>query len=310
MTNRRSRPEPVLADSVRERLEALLDEVEPRRAAPPTVQGDDPPRAVPEPTGRAKATDVPRREEPPAPIHDPDDGEDAAVVDLATVRSSRGPRRREPHQRPAWIEAARDFTRDHLVVVVIMAGAWLLWTGWSLLQSRTMPVAVAVTASPAPTAVTPSAALTIQVHVIGSVVCPGVVTLPQGARVADALQAAGGLTLDADPGELNLAAELVDGAQIVVGDKVNPRGEVRTTSSDPGSAMGGTGAGTATQAKVNLNTASLAELDTLPGVGPVTAQKIIDWRAQHGRFTRIEELQEVDGIGPKAYAQLADRVCV
>ena len=188
--------------------------------------------------------------------------------------------------------------------------------GW-LLRAKAVPIAVAAAPGPATvsTTSTPGApgvspspsptAATILVHVIGAVATPGLVKLTQGARVADAIAAAGGLRADADAAELNLAAVLSDGSQVVIGTTAAPRGEVRDGSTSAGGAAGAT-----TSAVVDLNTATLAQLDTLPGVGPVTAQAILDYRTKHGRFTRIEELQEVDGIGAKTYAQIAPHVRV
>jgi competence protein ComEA len=147
---------------------------------------------------------------------------------------------------------------------------------------------------------------TILVHVLGAVSKPGLVTLDEGARVADAISAAGGLRADADPAELNLAAVLGDGSQIVIGAKGSPRGEVRVGSRNAVPGSGSTTAGVV----VDLNSATLDQLDTLPGVGPVLAQSIIDYRTKHGRYTKIEELQEVDGIGSKTYAQIAPHVNV
>jgi competence protein ComEA len=147
------------------------------------------------------------------------------------------------------------------------------------------------------------------VHVLGAVVRPGVVDLPEHARVIDALHAAGGLRSGADPGELNLAQILTDGQQIVIGTRHHPSGDVRDGSGQtPGT---GTSATTASEGPpVNLNSATQAQLEQLPGVGPVTAEKMVAWRTEHGRFSRIEELQEVDGIGPKTYARLAPHVRV
>ncbi len=125
--------------------------------------------------------------------------------------------------------------------------------------------------------------------------------------MADALAAAGGLREDADPAELNLAGVLNDGSQVLVGTRTAPRGEVREGSGAPGSGLPGT---STTIAVVDLNTATLAQLDVLPGVGPVTAQAILDYRSKHRRFTTVEELQEVDGIGAKTYAQIAPHVRV
>ena len=152
---------------------------------------------------------------------------------------------------------------------------------------------------------------------LGAVRHPGLVRLPDGARVQDAIKAAGGLRRDADPDELNLAQPLEDGVQLVVGTTKHPAGEVRppggstAAAAVPGAPAGRAAAkGGAAGAPVDLNRATVDQLDTLPGVGPVTAQKILDWREQHGRFSRVDELQEVDGIGPKSYARLAPLVRV
>jgi len=141
------------------------------------------------------------------------------------------------------------------------------------------------------------------VHVMGAVRKPGVVTLPERARVRDAILAAGGLTRSANPRELNLAQILTDGQQVVIGTARRPAGEVRDTGSGPGGA-GSAAPQSGSGATVNLNSATQSQLEGLPGVGPVTAAKIIAWREEHGRFNRIEELQEVDGIGPKTYAEI------
>jgi competence protein ComEA len=171
------------------------------------------------------------------------------------------------------------------------------------------PVAVSPAPSVPSASPTPVARPAVLVHVLGEVARPGVVRLPEGARVADAIAAAGGLTAQADPGELNLAAVVSDGSQIVIGTLKEPRGEVRTgPAAAPGSGTSGSTGAPDGSVKVSLNTATEAELDTLPGVGPVTAKRIVAWRDEHGRFTRIEELQEVDGIGPKTFAELAAHV--
>jgi competence protein ComEA len=145
----------------------------------------------------------------------------------------------------------------------------------------------------------------VVVHVVGRVRHPGVRQLPAGSRVADAVKAAGGATGKADLSALNLARVVVDGEQVrvpAVGDPVVP-------GSLPGAgSAGGAGAGGAAGVPVSLNTADLAALDTLPGVGPVLAQRILDWRTAHGRFTSIDELGEVSGIGEKLLAQLSPLV--
>jgi len=248
------------------------------------------------------------------------------------------------------LEPPRHFTRWHLAVVAVVLLVGLVWGGWSWFRSR--PEAVAAVpavataqagqaatvppsgstpspsggpggagsaggggpgASPGPSASTEGPV----VHVLGAVAHPGLVRLRAGARVQDALRAAGGLRRDAAPDELNLAQPLADGVQVVVGTRRHPEGEVRAAGSTTGgSGSGGPGAdgsaGSAAGAgvSVDLNAAGAEQLETLPGVGPVTAQKILDWRQQHGRFSRVDELQEVDGIGPKTYARIAPRARV
>lgn len=161
------------------------------------------------------------------------------------------------------------------------------------------------------------------VSVVGLVRRPGLVTLAPQARVADAIAAAGGARAEADVVSLNLARPLRDGDQVIVG--VAP-GEGRTPirsavigandqlgtpapGGDP-SRPPGTESAAPPAGKVNLNSATEAELDALPGVGPVTAAAIIAWRDQHGRFASVDQLAEVDGIGPGRLAKLRDRVTV
>jgi competence protein ComEA len=216
------------------------------------------------------------------------------------------------------------FRRPHLIVVAAIVAVGLLVAGWAVLRAR--PVAVAVTppvTSSAPTmapTVAPidpgasagprASAAGVVVHVLGAVRKPGLITLAAGSRVQDAIAAAGGLAAKADPGELNLAQAVADGQQIVVGTKNKPAGEVRngTAGGSGGSGAGGSGAGgsgTGSGQPVDLNAATQAELEELPGVGPVMAGKILAWRTENGRFSRVEELQEIDGVGPKTYAKLA-----
>ncbi|HET7397981.1 MAG TPA: helix-hairpin-helix domain-containing protein [Intrasporangium sp.] len=153
----------------------------------------------------------------------------------------------------------------------------------------------------------------VVVHVVGQVMRPGLVRLRPGARVADALAAAGGTAPGADLAALNLARVVVDGEQVMVPRPGQPPLAPPGTAADTGrGASGGTGTGgtgaAARDAPVSLNTADLAALDGLPGVGPVLAQRILDWRAEHGRFTSVDELGEVSGIGEKLLAQLKARV--
>lgn len=132
------------------------------------------------------------------------------------------------------------------------------------------------------------------VHVAGAVLRPGLVQLPEGARVADALAAAGGLSPDADTAKVNLAEKVLDGARIYVAHQgeANPPPVIAA-----GSSGGGSAAPSATR-PIDLNAATAAELDALPGVGPATAAAIVAYREQHGPFASVDGLAEVRGIGP------------
>jgi competence protein ComEA len=150
------------------------------------------------------------------------------------------------------------------------------------------------------------------VHVVGQVARPGLVRLAAGARVADAIEAAGGAGRSADLTAMNLARALVDGEQVFV-PKPGEEPPALVAPQLPGGATAGNGTGSvggSATGLVNLNTADLDALDSLPGVGPVLAQRIVDWRTEHGRFTTVEELGEVSGIGDKMLSQLRPRVTV
>lgn len=152
-------------------------------------------------------------------------------------------------------------------------------------------------ATPAPSAVF--------VHVVGHVKEPGIYRLGAGARVFDAIAAAGGATEDADQSALNLAQPVSDGEQV----RVPAVGEAPAPDASSGAPNGG-GASAAAGGKINLNSATVEELDTLPRVGPAIAQRIIDYRQQHGRFTSVDQLGDVSGIGDAMLAALRDRVTV
>jgi competence protein ComEA len=139
----------------------------------------------------------------------------------------------------------------------------------------------------------------ILVSVVGKVARPGLVTLPEGARVADAVQAAGGAVPGTDLATLNLARRLTDGEQVAVGVPA-----AAPAVAGPDAAPG------APAEKVDLNAATVAQLDALPGVGPVTAQRIVEWRTRHGRFARVDQLREVDGIGGGRFDRLKELVRV
>lgn len=141
----------------------------------------------------------------------------------------------------------------------------------------------------------------IVVHIAGAVNRAGVVELPTGSRIHEAIAAAGGSGPEADLNRLNLAAVLTDGQKIHVPQLGDPADSPGTAASETGSDGGGSGAGEpgADGAKIDLNSASVEELGALPRVGPVLAQRIVDWRKEHGRFSSVEELDAVDGVGPK-----------
>lgn len=150
------------------------------------------------------------------------------------------------------------------------------------------------------------AAAPLTVHVVGAVVAPGVVTVRAGARTVDAVAAAGGMTPDADPAGVNLAAPLADGQQVVV-----PRpGEVVPAAPALVGAASGRGAPAAPAAPLDVNTASAAELDALPGIGPVLAGRIVETRDAHGPFAAVDELVEVPGIGDAVLERLRPLVRV
>lgn len=151
------------------------------------------------------------------------------------------------------------------------------------------------------------------VDVGGAVAAPGVVRVAAGARVTDAVAAAGGLTAEADTATLNLAARLEDGQKVYVPTAGEAMPAAGGGSADAGAAAGGAGsagAGGATSGLVNINTASADELDALPGVGPATAQAIIDERESNGAFTSAEDIMRVSGIGEKKFAKLKSSICV
>ena len=217
--------------------------------------------------------------------------------------------------------------RAHIVALAVLLAVVAATLAFTLSKSNATEVtpqpALSTSAAPAgePTpagseqAASPSAPpspTTIRVHVAGAVATPGVVTLPGEAIVVDAIQAAGGFTDDAVPGDLNLAAPVTAGMQV----KVGRRGEeshivAAGNAAPPGDAEppDGHGSGGA-DGRVNLNTATAQQLEALPGVGPVTAAAIVAWREEHGGFTATSELQEITGIGPKTFSKLEPHVTV
>ena len=196
-----------------------------------------------------------------------------------------------------------------LIAVVVLIAAVGVWRhaatrehSQALAQSsseREESEAASVAASPSPSAPPSAGERTddVVVYVSGAVASPGVLTLPSSSRVIDAITAAGGATPEADLESINLARILVDGEQIRVG--------VVGESPPPASA----GTGTDAQACVRLATATETELQTLPGVGPALAQRIISYRATHPRLSSVEELDDVPGIGPSLIEKIRPGVC-
>lgn len=220
-------------------------------------------------------------------------------------------------QLPGWIPNGRhdrggslvakiraDPGRAGVVVLAVVAALAVLVTVFTLISDHHPPVSAAKlppvhtvsSSSPEP----PQSTDPIVVSVVGLVHQPGLVTLAAGARIADAISAAGGVLHGADTLGLNLARLISDGEQIVVG-IANAPGQPAVLGSAVTGGVPGTSESTspAVQSElVDLNTATGEQLEALPGVGPVTAAAIISWRTAHGRFTTIDELSEIEGIGP------------
>ena len=188
----------------------------------------------------------------------------------------------------------------------VAALALVLLTAWYLARSSAGEPAAAVepvaTIAPAAAAEEEGGGGRLVIDVAGAVRKPGVYRMAQGDRVEDALEKAGGATAHADLSQINRAAKLEDGRQILVPRRA-PRGRPATAAA--------TGTAPSTPAQpVNLNAATLEQLDTLDGVGPATAQKIIDFRAAHGGFGSVDELDQIPGIGEKKLAALREQVTV
>jgi len=152
------------------------------------------------------------------------------------------------------------------------------------------------------------------IYVTGAVIQEGIYSLPVGSRVNDAIQAAGGFAIDANTNGINLAALLVDGEQIVV-PKLPPTPELSTDDlsideSNTDELSTDISPSRTSSLLVNINTATLEELDELPGIGPVIGQAIIDYRNANGPFARIEDIQDVSGIGPVTYEKIKDLITV
>ncbi|MFD0484006.1 helix-hairpin-helix domain-containing protein [Kineococcus sp. GCM10028916] len=237
--------------------------------------------------------------------------EDWEEVEEAAEEASRSGtaelRRRIADRTPPTVRAARVRVSPRaavgvlLVALLVAAGLVLAaWRSWpedatpagDVLPGRT--ATVAVSSSPAPDV----SGTPVVVHVAGRVATPGLVTLPGGSRVGNALAAVGGPLPDADLDAVNLARVLVDGEQVLV--------------PAPGQAAAGpaVASGSGDGGPLNLNAATAEQLDALPGVGEVLAGRIVAWREENGRFTSVDDLGEVTGIGPKLLDGVRDLVTV
>ena len=181
-----------------------------------------------------------------------------------------------------------------VLVVALVAAAFFAWRG----RARDVGAGLAPLQAPqaAPTAATATGG-SVVVDVAGRVRRPGLVTVSAGARVADVLRLAGGALPGTDLTSINLARKVIDGEQIVVGAPAGQAAAGGNTSPGPTN-------------PISLNTASVSDLDQLPGVGPVLAQRIVDWRSAHGGFTSVAQLRQVTGIGDSKYADLQPLVRV
>jgi competence protein ComEA len=183
-----------------------------------------------------------------------------------------------------------------LLAVLVLAGNRLAHSGTAAAPDAAAPLEP----------VTPSTPQQLVVHVVGAVRRPGLYRLREGQRVADAVGRAGGATRKADLTAVNLAAPLVDGTQVLVPARAPAAPAAASPSGASGAATGGSGV--RPQPKVSLGSATLEQLDELPGVGPITAQKIVDYRTEHGPFRSVDDLDEVPGIGPATIEDLRDLV--
>ena len=192
---------------------------------------------------------------------------------------------------------------DRRTLLLGLAAILLLAAGVTFMRGRggaarpPVPIAAASSTADGAGGVAPAPVAQLVVYVTGAVRRPGVYQLPDGKRIIDAIEKAGGVTAKADAVTVNLAALLVDGEQVLVPEAFSP-----------GAGAAPTGPGPAASGLVHLNSADLVALDALPGVGPATAQRILDWRDQNGGFRTVDDLEQVPGIGPSKLDALRDLV--
>ncbi len=264
-------------------------------------------------SGRLAAVLDPWPSRPVSGVPVPAADDDAPTVPIP-VRTPRAPGRR-PGLLDRWLPAAwRDARIDPgrpgalAVVLVGVVAAVVAAVGVWREAPRAEPVAalpalVTTTAATAPTSsATAAVPDDLVVAVAGKVRRPGLVRVPPGSRVADVVEAAGGVLPGVDLAGVNLARKVSDGEQVAVG--VPPAPDARSAqAAGPEPGTGGPGV-----APLDLNMATVEQLDALPGVGPVTAQRIVDWRTRNGRFATVEQLREVEGIGERRLGQLRELV--
>jgi competence protein ComEA len=194
---------------------------------------------------------------------------------------------------PPWLTVER----RRAIAIALLGAVALIVATRHLANARAPSAATAKAAATLVTAPGPPAqSKSLVVHVVGAVRRPGLYHFPEGSRVADAVRRAGGATRRADLAQINLAAPMADGLQVVV-----PRRQ-------PGGATAAPASGETPSGPVHLNTATLEQLDALPGVGPVTAQKILDYRTENGGFASVDDLDAVSGIGPARLETLRELV--
>jgi len=331
-----------LAEVARRRLELLSAELAGIRPGPDADTGNPDVRGPGELSVRSGGGPPPSPEQPPRPPPEPpescrppaspgparppvDDREPVAPAPGRHAHRSVGLLGLVAgwtHDRlPATLQGRVRLSATHLVVLALLVTAALALTGWWVVHagdrgSFVAPVSstpqplvssMRISAPPSPGGPSPpgtvpaaagasSPAATIVVDVAGKVRRPGIATLPSGSRVVDAIRAAGGARRGVRLGSLNLARVLTDGEQVVVG--LPPPAGV-AASVDSSATVG------PTTPMVNINSASQAELEELPGVGPVTAQAILTYRSENGAFTAVDQLLDVSGIGDATLAKIA-----
>ena len=238
------------------------------------------------------------------PLPEPDPG-DEQVAHPTDGRPAGMGRHRAPGPAVRW-DPGRRGARSLWIAGLLAALLLVAWTWVDRPRVEPVPVPATGSATPAAPTATPAVgeaagtATPVVVAVVGLVARPGLVTVPAGSRVADAVDAAGGLLPGTDPASVNLAALVTDGQQIAVG----VPGVVGSPPASPDG--GGAGGG----GLVDLNSATAQELDALPGIGPVLAQRIVAHRDEQGPFRSVDQLDDVPGIGPTIFAELAELVTV